>query len=269
MFVIRAAPKHADLVGLKLVAVGGHTVKVVMATLDPIISKDNAMWSKVLGTELLTYPRLLFGLGLIPEADKVTLSLREPSGRIRKITLHEQSDAAAADWPSARSSNALYVKNLQSNFWFEYLSDSKTVYCQLNAMKEGEERFRSFVDWLFRFIDEHDVKRLVIDLRWNTGGENVLNQSLGSRADPKPEGQTKGQALCGDRTSHRIGCPVSGSGNRAEHVSYFRRRTDQFQSELCSHGSTPEIALQRYERKHFRSVLAELPCNRLPCVDRS
>ncbi len=59
-----------------------------------------------------------------------------------------------------------------------YVAEAKLVFFQHNAVRKAKEPLRLFLDRLFRFVNEHDVERFVIDLRWNTGGTRLLNQQL-------------------------------------------------------------------------------------------
>jgi hypothetical protein len=55
----------------------------------------------------------------------------------------------------------------------------KLVYFQYNQVQDqGDETIEKFCGRLFRFIAENDVRRLVIDMRWNGGGNNFLNEPL-------------------------------------------------------------------------------------------
>ncbi|HKR01100.1 MAG TPA: S41 family peptidase, partial [Pyrinomonadaceae bacterium] len=63
--------------------------------------------------------------------------------------------------------------------WFEYLPDSKTVYVQFNGVADKEnETVADFSKRLFSFVEKNQVDRLVLDLRWNGGGNNYLNKPL-------------------------------------------------------------------------------------------
>jgi hypothetical protein len=69
----------------------------------------------------------------------------------------------------------LYLKNPGAPYWFEYLADNKTVYCQFNSVRnDPKETLAAFSERLFKFVNENDVKKLVIDLRWNNGGNTFL-----------------------------------------------------------------------------------------------
>ena len=181
VFIIRAAPKYADLVGRQVLRVGGRSIEQVLDALDPVISQDNGMGPKLIGPMMLSSTRTLFGLGLISDPDKMKMTVRDPQGQTRTVTLNEDGGEAKADWPSARRGawlpEPLYLKS-EVNYWFEYLPDTKMVYFQFNRVANDGEPLRQFCERLFRFINEHDVERFVIDLRWNGGGNNLLNQPL-------------------------------------------------------------------------------------------
>ena len=69
----------------------------------------------------------------------------------------------------------LYLKDRRTPYWFELMEAEKTVYFQFNLVADAPgEPFARFVARLFEFVDEHEAERLVIDLRWNNGGNTQL-----------------------------------------------------------------------------------------------
>lgn len=45
-------------------------------------------------------------------------------------------------------------------------------------MNDDAEPLAAFAGRLSRFLDEHAVDRLVLDMRWNNGGDTFLNEHL-------------------------------------------------------------------------------------------
>jgi hypothetical protein len=71
------------------------------------------------------------------------------------------------------------LRNPYSSYWFEYLSDTKVLYFQFNEVaNDPNEPFDKFVDRLFVFMREHEVAKLVIDMRENHGGDTFLVRPL-------------------------------------------------------------------------------------------
>jgi len=73
----------------------------------------------------------------------------------------------------------MYLKRRTQAYWFEYSPEQRLVYFQFNSVSdEGSETIEQLCERLFRFVEEHDVDKLAIDLRWNGGGNNFLNKPL-------------------------------------------------------------------------------------------
>jgi len=73
----------------------------------------------------------------------------------------------------------LYLKRQGDAYWFEYLDQPKLVYFQYNRVQnDGKESIAKFSARLLDFVEHHDVQKLVIDMRWNSGGNNFLNAPL-------------------------------------------------------------------------------------------
>jgi tetratricopeptide (TPR) repeat protein len=183
LFITAAAPQHADLVGAQVLRIGENSVEKTFEALDSIISQDNTMWPKFIGATMLKRGRILNGLGLIPAADKLPLTIRDGEGKTRTVTLAEVAGGPTKDWltvrQSAKTPEPLYLKNRNAPYWFEYLQDSKTVFFQYNSVSNHPvEPLTHFCERLFKFINDNDVQRLVIDIRWNSGGNNFLNRPI-------------------------------------------------------------------------------------------
>ena len=188
LFIIAADPKHKDLLGAQVLRFGGHTVTEVVQTIDPLISRDaSPMWIKTATPYRMRHLPLLHALGLIPDAQKVSLVIRSIDGTERTVTLTTDTSQPniwnikpnPPTWVNLPQTLAapvpLYLKNPATRFWFEYLPDSKTVYFQFNSVRnEQKESLAAFSERLFKFINENEVEKLVIDLRWNNGGNTAL-----------------------------------------------------------------------------------------------
>jgi len=104
-------------------------------------------------------------------------------------------------------------------YWFEYLPESRAVYFQYNrVLTDPKEPFDKFVERLFAFIDQHDVDRLIIDLRWNNGGNTYLLPPVINALVRTPKIDREGGLfiIIGRRT-------FSAAGNAA---AYIQRQTN-------------------------------------------
>jgi tetratricopeptide (TPR) repeat protein len=199
LFVIAATPSHRRLLGAQVLAVGGSDVEQAVAALDPLISRDNAQQVRWLGPEVLRWPAVLHALGLIADPGCVPLTVRFPDGTSEVVTVGSQP-AGPRTYPTIAppptptrprppgwislpdtlpSALPLYLRNSDILYWYEYLAEHRLVYFQFNGVGDHPaEPLAAFYERLFRFIDRHEVATLVIDLRWNGGGNTYLSQPL-------------------------------------------------------------------------------------------
>lgn len=218
LYVTATAPEHRSLLGAGVLAVGGHETEQALAALDPVISRDNAQQVRWLGPEVLRWSPLLHALGLTTEPGAVSLTLRQAAGAspasrsANEVTVSAVASGAAeypsiappprptrprpAGWVSFPDTLPgplpLYLRNCDLAYWFEYLPQHDLVYLQFNGVTDHPaEPLTAFWSRLFRFIEARPTARLVIDLRWNGGGNTFLVQPLlhhliGSRAINEP-----------------------------------------------------------------------------------
>jgi tetratricopeptide (TPR) repeat protein len=189
LYVIGAAPGCEHLLGAQVERIGGLTVGEVMAALDPVMTRDNDQWLTLRFPILVRYAAVLEALGI----DQV-LTVRLADATTREVRLEATAVEfhwdryppgwlALADTVTLDGSVAvprpLHLRNRELPFWFEYLPAEDLVYFQFNAVRDHPaETFAAFCDQLFGFIEGHNAGRLVIDMRWNGGGNTLLTQHL-------------------------------------------------------------------------------------------
>lgn len=183
LFITATAPEQADLAGAQVLRIGGQSVEKVMTALDPLISRDNSMWPKLIAPLLMRSPLILNGVGVTSDPTQVEIAIRDSTGRERTVTLAGNSGGPDEKWVLARKNapgtEPLYLRNRRAPYWFEYLPEHKLAWLQYNAIaNDRQEKFDDFCARVFKFINENDVEKLVVDLRWNGGGNTFLIRPL-------------------------------------------------------------------------------------------
>jgi hypothetical protein len=192
LFVISADPKHKDLLGAQVLELDGRPALQVLEALTPYINRDrgNPVWPKQRTPYMLRNLALLQAAGLIKSSEHVTLTVRDLSGAMRSVVA--TADTTQPDiwnklpnppswvnFASTLGTPPLYLRSMNKRYWFEYLPEHKAVYFQFNSVVDDEkEPLASFTERLFQFIEENDVGKLIIDMRWNNGGNTDLSQPL-------------------------------------------------------------------------------------------
>ncbi len=185
LFVTSAEPRHAELVGAQVLRIGDHTIEQVIQALTPTVHQDNVQGVIRGATDRLRYPQVLSGLGLQSETDSIRLTVLAHDGKERTLTVQAAATdpqfnriRGHPDWPTvhgtSQASIPVYLKDRHLPYRFEQLDD-KTVYFQFNVVtNDPSEPFDRFVNRLFEHIDANRIHKLIIDLRWNNGGNSLL-----------------------------------------------------------------------------------------------
>jgi hypothetical protein len=189
LFVIAAGPGHDHLLGAKVEKIGRRAVTDAISALDPVVVRDNEQQVTFMVPRFLRYTAVLNGLGIIDDLTKASLTIRAADGTSREVTLdaepgehlgdrHPDGWTALADTVPGRP-RPLHLRHRELPYWFEYLPAHDLVYFQYNAVLDHPaEPFAAFCDRLFGFVEDRRPGRLVIDLRWNGGGNTFLAQAL-------------------------------------------------------------------------------------------
>jgi hypothetical protein len=191
LYITGGDAKYKELFGSQVLQFGTRSVDEVMKALDTVISRDNELWPSQLAPYHMRSLPLLNALGLVSDIKKIDLRLRDINGNERVVNVETDATHANSviwnhfpdEWityaQTLPSPVPLYLKNTKTLYWFEYLESQKIVYFQFNGVLDDEkEPLATFTERLFKFINEHEVEKLVIDMRWNNGGNTLLAPPL-------------------------------------------------------------------------------------------
>jgi len=186
-----ADKKYASIVGAKLIKVEGMPVAEALAKIKPLVPSENDQYFKGYGLDFLAIPEALHAQGVSKKMKNSITYTFERSGKDFELTMEGTEGfhlprnygfaSQTDDWMSAReqSTTPNYLKNLDRNYYYEYLPGSKTVYVrQSQVLDDKEETIAAFYNKVFAFIDKSEVDKLVIDVRLNGGGNNYKNKPV-------------------------------------------------------------------------------------------
>jgi tetratricopeptide (TPR) repeat protein len=181
--VLGASKDHTDLVGAKILEITGHSADEVLAQAVSLAPVENRMTADREAAGLLRSIVVLRGLGLAPAEGPVAIKVEDARGQIRDVQLSaQQQPLRREDYvfavPGCADAVPHCLRNRHEMFWHEILPGSKTMYCQLNGIGHGKQLFHKYVEKLFAEIESTGIERLVLDLRWNGGGNTFLNPAL-------------------------------------------------------------------------------------------
>jgi hypothetical protein len=185
LFVQKAAPEYAEMVGARVVKIGNSSVNDALKIAGQLAFADNEMGVNSLTPVILTIPEILAGLKISDDKQKLKLAVETGAGErtfeIKPAPNFELFHPAPSNWIDAagKTNQPLYLKDPNNLYWFEYVKDQKLVYVQHNAVaNKPDEPVADFYKRVFAFVEANPVEKFVLDIRNNGGGNNFLNRQV-------------------------------------------------------------------------------------------
>ena len=165
--VIRAAPDYREALGARIVSIGSLSIAEAREKIQQFIPQAENQWYVLNSSaqQLMTV-ELLAAAGVLPGPGSAVFTFEEDSGRRFELQIRPVPSGASEAGQVAIEPLPLPFQHPEDALWFTYLADSKTVYVNFRSFQHLETRSAR----LWEFVGRHPVRRLIVDMRWNQGG---------------------------------------------------------------------------------------------------
>jgi hypothetical protein len=194
MIVWLATSEYKRLIGLRVARVGSETPEDLVKAAAPFISYENEPWLKWRAATLMTLRPVLDALHLIDADGFVTVTLDRPGQTQLEIKLpfFENPQPWIGVFEALKTPFPMSFRQRNRDYWYLYLDDSETAYINYGICAEDPKLpFAEFVRSMIADLDTKPVRRVVIDLTRNGGGDSrVIHPLLEAlKAHPKWKGR--------------------------------------------------------------------------------
>lgn len=189
IYVVKALEEYKKMEYCKVIEINNIPINKILSEVSEIISHENNSYLKANIVKYIQSIEVLYGLTIVDNIKECSIKFESLNGKV-KIENIKSMDIISynklVDNNYKKSVNneiynvmPLYMRNSYKNYWFEYLEDKGIVYFKYNSCKETiEEKIEGFINKLINCIEKNPVKKLVIDLRNNTGGDSRLLEAF-------------------------------------------------------------------------------------------
>ncbi|RKR83367.1 peptidase S41-like protein [Mucilaginibacter gracilis] len=169
IFVTATDSADTDVLLYKLDGINGHPIGEVISRFKAIIQSGNSSFFDSRFLHLINNPVMLKGLQLTGSTDETSFDLTAPNGKTTRRVMKSVPGTDAGNLPLV----AAQKQQRKGNYWDNYDARTGTLYFNYNNCQDNDAHpFAAFNNALFALIDQKKPKRLVIDLRDNSGGNS-------------------------------------------------------------------------------------------------
>ena len=215
LFIESAAPKHASIVGGKVISIGNSSADQAIAAVASTFGHENEWWIRAWAPMRLSLSEMLDGLGLVSDPARLPVVVEkdgkretvtlEPAGRIEPSGHNPLGSFDTRGWTTMRGAGAppLWLRNDDRPYWAELVQSDSTLFVSYRAVVSMDSQPNTaFWRNVFAMADSLPVKRMVLDLRENIGGKSFYNKQVirGIVARPKLDRANSLFVITGERT---------------------------------------------------------------------
>ena len=199
LFVVGTDQPNQAVLGAQVIRVGNQPAEVAWERAESLIGGDNLFFKMGVAPLLMAMPEALEALGLTTD-NRLTLTVKLANGQTKTVQVSPVNLSSGRNWffgeAGANETRAtlpdfpernldLACQHRLDGYWYTLDKATGRLYAQINMVLNtdkpvflnGERRSVSlsgFADELFRQVDTGDVRKLILDLRYNGGGNNRL-----------------------------------------------------------------------------------------------
>jgi Peptidase family S41 len=178
LFVVSSIGNR-DLIGAKLLAIDGMPVEQLEQKVRPLVPRDNESTRTDRFSQYMITAEVLHGLGLRPNTGPARFTFQKPGEAPRDVVL-TPTDAASYttgminDFPTLvyalpRRPAPLYLRRRATSLYVTTLQRGRVVYVGYNAVRPNTYAASRK---LLRLARQRKVRRVIVDVRLNPGGDN-------------------------------------------------------------------------------------------------
>ncbi|HEV8067254.1 MAG TPA: hypothetical protein VGP76_05940 [Planctomycetaceae bacterium] len=163
--VICAAPQFAKAVGGQLLAINDTPIDRAHDLIFAVTPQDEtAQYREALVSHWMTIGILLHGLDITPAPGAARFQVIDDRGEKYSVEL-QPDHTRKRQW--AYPKPPLFREHPGEAFWYTWLPEARTVYCNWRSYQNLREKSRG----LFELLEKERPDKLVVDLRQNGGGD--------------------------------------------------------------------------------------------------
>ncbi len=174
IYITGTTEKYKELLDAKIIMINNTKIEEAANMIKPLLAGANNSWFKTQVMYYLTIPSILKYFEIIDD-DMIDLKVELARGEIKNIKMEPIKYTEYIPVNRKDRKIPLYQTHPFENYWYEYLQEEKILYINYRSCYQMKEKpFEIFSKEVWDFAKEHEIEKLVLDLRDNRGGRSSI-----------------------------------------------------------------------------------------------
>ncbi|MDR1983385.1 MAG: hypothetical protein LBQ28_00960 [Prevotellaceae bacterium] len=171
IFVTEISPEYSNMLLAEVIGVNERPISNVINEFKKIIMNQNQSYFSFFLLYYLNNIPILKGLGIVDSEDEITYTLKNTNNNIVKIKFDFTSENVGKSMIKANG----YLQTNKNNYWYKYDSIKNEIYFNYSSCRNDEQYpFSKFNTDLFENIKKNKPQKIILDLRYNGGGNSTV-----------------------------------------------------------------------------------------------
>jgi hypothetical protein len=165
--VVQTIEPYRAILGTRLVRIGSTPIAEVVHKITPLLPQDEP--ENYLRATLPTWLMVgdaLHGVGIIPQREHAPYTFARDDGTEVTVDVASTRWADKPNWIFATDKPLPSRRRIEEPFWFE-AAGPKTLYVMFRRYDDLKSKSRE----LWRAVDTQGIEKIIVDLRFNSGGD--------------------------------------------------------------------------------------------------
>lgn len=175
---VNATQEYDELLFSRITSINGHPTNEVYDELMSLVSSENDYWREYESLKLARLTSLYEYLDLAPNNNQVEIAYENDNSSGNLIVKAKNLDEVEElDYViKSRINNVTSTLDFlyQNPYWYEYDEHNKILKLNYDQCMDFDSTFKEFNTEFWNFVDDNDVNKIVVDMRFNTGGNDQL-----------------------------------------------------------------------------------------------
>ena len=195
--ILFARKEYESLLMSRLNGINGVPIEEIMERIRPLLSRDTDIQyqDRACSYDYLSNPDVLRYIGVMGVEDTAVLSLTGTDGSEYEYTVTASSTDnwnwdEYAEYVSGTGNDSgetgIYASGATNfiiygteSYWYETVANGKSIYIRLNRFPY-DKNTQTFFKTAFSSIDPADLEKVILDVRFNSGGDGNMDGGFGT-----------------------------------------------------------------------------------------